>query len=106
MHKQRRHLLLSSIQLVRVPVDSDERIFLSICETPSPTPTESPPSTHTTASNQVLVVTSPSTATTAHIPVIASSVTAGVVVCLVIVIIATALIVTCKKHKKTVKKLK
>jgi len=87
-------------------VDSDERFFLSACESPSPTPIESPLSTHTTASNQVLVVTSPSTATTAHIPVVASSVTAGVVVCLVIVIIATALIVTCKKHKKTVQKLK
>ena len=84
-------------------MDSEERIFLSVCETPSPTPTESPLSTHTMAPNQVLVVTSPSTATTAHIPVIASSVTAGVVVCLVVVIIATALTVTCKKHKKKLK---
>ena len=84
-------------------MDSEERIFLSVCETPSPTPTESPLSTHTMAPNQVLVVTSPSTATTAHIPVIASSVTAGVVVCLVVVIIATALTVICKKHKKKLK---
>ena len=112
-HINKRRLLKSDlflilIQLLRVPVDRDERISLNVCETPSPTPVESPPSTYTMASSHVVVIASTPTGTKAsiHVDVIASSVTAGAAGCLVLVIVVVALIVTCKKHKKTKQKLK
>ena len=89
-------------------MDRDERISLDVCEIPSPTPVGSPPSTYTMASSHVVVIASTPTGTkdSIHVDVIASSVTAGAVGCLVIAIVVVALIVTCKKHKKTKQKLK
>lgn len=90
-------------------MNPDERISFDTCGISPSTPVESPLPTDSQNPSSTPVESSPPTDTTSNVGVTVSSVVGAVLgnlAVLIMVIAVIALIMTCRKHRKTKQKLK